>query len=253
MQTEQSNIWIRGYPSGDELRLEKFSEVYNNSHYILCWRLIYRVNVGQEMQMKTEPEYFPPTEYEQALQVFQQRGNSEHPENISGLGMSLTEIANLSSKYLENDLLPIKEIAPFQPMMNPYLFDQVRQGLGVTKRLELMFSDVDSETQIPSHVVLVNQNTGRRFFIDLQRFNETLEERIEVVVKAESEPAHDTIETLEDLRRRLNKMSTEELSRPAMAVFSDRTTFTRITNVEMTNVNHPLIKDQQVLVLTKGK
>lgn len=253
MTTEQPDNWTTVYPSGDELCLEKFNGMYDNVHYVFCWRLAYKANIDDEMQVKADPEYFPVSDFERAKQAFEQRGKSEYPGHASGLGMTLAEIAHHNTKYWENDLLPISEVAPFPPDSNPYMFDRIRSGISVTSSLELMFSDVDSETFIPSSVVLANKITGRRFLINLQNFNQTLEERIEAVEKAAAEPINEKIETLEDLRQRLNKMTTEELSRPAIAVFADRTTFTRITSTEMTDLNHPLIQDQQVLVLTKGK
>lgn len=253
MQNEQPDNWVRIYPSGDELRLDKIGEIYANFHYVPCWKLAYNAKIDAGAPVEVSPEYFALTDFLLAKEAWDKRNNSEYPGNSSGNGMSLTEIAHHNIKYWENDLLPISEVAPFPPKSNPYMFDRVRQGLSVTSALELMFNDVDSETQIPSNVVLVNKNTGRRFLVNLQNFNQTLEERIEAVENAVTEPINNKIETLKDLRNRLNRMTEEELNRPAIAVFADRTTFTRVTSTEMTNLNHPLIQDQQVLVLTKGK
>lgn len=249
----KSKELIRDYPSGDQLKLEFVGMIYANFHYVLCWRLAFFAKIDQGEPVEVSPEYFPIHSYEVAELAFTNRSASEYPGQSQGGGMSLSAIAYQSLQYLENDLLSISEVAPFPPNSNPYIFDRVRQGLGVTSRLELMFSDVDPETQIPSQVVLVNQNTGRRFMVNLQNFNQTLEERIEAVEQAATEPINDKIETLDDLRQRLNKMTSEELSRPAVAVFSDRVTFTRISGVELTNLDHPLIEDQQVLVLAKEK
>lgn len=253
MTTEQLDNWTTVYPSGDELCLEKIHEIYENFQCVMCWRLAYKAKIDQKMVVKSGEEYFAPNNYELAKQAFEMRRRSNYPGNKSGLGLSLAEIAHHNIKYWENDLLPISEVAPFPPNSNPYMFDRVRQGLSVTSTLVLMFSDVDPDTQIPSNVVLVNKNTGRRFLINLQRFGETFEERIKAVENAAAEPIDNSVETLKDLRDRLNRMTEEELGRPAIAVCQDRQTFTKVSSVEMTNLNHPLIQDQQVLVLTKGK
>lgn len=244
---------VQDYASGSQLCLQFYDVVYAEAHLVVCWRIVFLAATDGGEPVEVSPTYFPLDKYELAKDIFEKRAASEYPGMPYSPGFSLTEIAFQNTKYREDDLLHISEVAPFPANSNPYMFDRVRQGISVTSALELMFSDVDQETFIPSQVVLVNKNTGRRFMVNLQNFNQTLEERIEAVEKTVAEPVNEKIETLEDLRQRLNKMTTEELSRPAIAVFADRTTFTRITSTEMTDLNHPLIQDQQVLVLTKGK
>ena len=235
------------YPSGDLLILEKSSGMYNQYGHLYYWQVVYGEKIP-EGYSAINTEYFLITDYEKAKEAYLKREASERPALASGLGTSLSEIATQNLRYHDDGLVKCTEMLPIPPNSNPYLFDRIRSGLGIVGTLEIMYRDVDQTTNMPAQLVLINKTTGRRVLIDISKFTQTQEERIEqVTTKVEEQDRK--IATLEDLRFFIRQLPVLEQERPAIVCDKDGNTYSYIKSIRMTESDNPLIQNQYVLQL----
>lgn len=244
----QTNIKEHVFPSGDKLLLEKSDGMYAEYGYQIYLQLFY-AEAQEDGYYVTQIEYFPLTEVEKAEDAFKQRLGAEKPARSSGLGVSLAEISMHNLRYLSKDMAEVHEITPIPPESNSFTWDRVRKGVTLTKNLVVMHRDEMEATGLPDHVVLVNKKTGRRLYVNLCGFDQTIEERIEEVNEAKKPQGR--VETLADLRDLLNRLPSDELQHPVVIGSQDGRTFVKSECVVKTNLQNPLINDQYVLVMNK--
>ena len=232
------------FPSGDELILERSDGMYSEYGYQFYLQLFY-AEKSEAGYYVTQIEYFPITNMDKAVKAFEYRLASEHPARSSGLGCSLADIAMHNMRYLSKDMAEVHEVTPIPADSNSFTWDRVRKGVKLTPNLTVMYREPTTEGALPDHVVLVNNKTGRRLYVNLLNFDQTIEERIKEV--NENTKPFGRVETLADLRDLLNRLPSDELVHPVV-VSSPGDKYIKATHVMMSNIDNPLINNQYVIV-----
>lgn len=241
----QKTIKQHEFPSGDKLLIEESDGMYPEYGYQVYLQVFY-AEKSEDSYYVTQIEYFPITQMNKAMEAYEFRLTSERPAKASGLGCGLADIAQHNLRYLSKDMAEVHEVTPIPPDSNSFMWDRVRKGVKLTPNLTVMHREPAVEGEVPDHVVLVNNKTGRRLYVNLLNFNQTLEERIKEV--DENTKPNGRLETLADLRDFLNRLSGDELKHPVV-IASSNNKFTKASHVVMTNLENPLIIDQHVIVI----
>ena len=236
------------FPSGDKLIYQRADGMYGEYGYLFYLEVFY-AEKSEEGYYVTQIEYFPITEMEKATKAFEFRRNSEHPFRASGLGVSLAEIATHNLRYLSKDMAEVHEVTPIPPESNSFTWDRVRKGVKLTPNLTVMHREPATEDEMPDHVVLVNNKTGRRLYVNLSNFGQTIEERIDEV-NNNTKP-NGRLETLADLRDFLNRLPAAELEHPVVVGEQTGKKYTKVSHAIMSNIPNPLIVNQYVLVMAE--
>lgn len=232
------------FPSGDKLVFDQSDGMYSEYGYQVFLHVFYVERNGDEYYV-TNIEYFPITKTDKAMEAYELRLASDNPGRTSGLGSSLADIAQHNLRYLSKDMAEVHEVTPIPPDSNSFMWDRVRKGVKLTPNLTVMHREPAVEGEVPDHVILVNNKTGRRLYVNLLNFNQTLEERIKEV--DENTKPNGRLETLADLRDFLNRLPGDELKHPVV-IASSNNKFAKASHVVMTNLENPLINDQHVIV-----
>mgnify|MGYP003396784803 CR=1 FL=1 len=233
------------FPGGGKLIFEHADGMYSEYGYQIYLQVFY-AEKNEDGFYVTQIEYFPVTEVTKATQAYEYRLKAEHPSRTSGLGVSLAEIAMHNMRYLSKDMAEVHEITPIPPESNSFTWDRVRKGVSLTKNLVVMHRAEMEETGLPDHVVLVNKKTGRRLYVNLCNFDQSIDDRVEEV-NNNTKP-FGRLETLRDLRDFLNRVPSDELDCPVVIGSQGGQEFTKASRIIMTELKHPLIQDQHVLV-----
>lgn len=235
------------FPSGDKLIFEKSDGMYAEYGYLFYLQVYYAEKIDDSYHV-TQIEYFPITEFAKAEDCYNQRAKSEHPSRGSGMGVSLADIATYNLRYLSKDMAEVHEVTPIPPESNSFMWDRIRKGVTLEPNLTVMYREPDAKGQLPDHLVLVNNQTGRRLFVNLSGFDQTIEDRIKEV--NENTKPTGVLATLADLRDYLNRLPIDELKHPVIVGSADGKSFQKVSRIMMTDLKNPLIKDQEVLIVS---